>query len=99
MSNLSFEHFQGAAQSAWGENYCEDLTAFDNQASSIRFTGAPDGYKYDTINFFQYQFYMGAEHYYYGDSTQVNYDNFGRYVQLQIIYILTYFFIKLDLNV
>jgi len=76
--NYNQNNQNGAAQSAWGENYCEDLTAFDNQASSIRFTGAPDGYKYDTINFFQYQFYMGAEHYYYGDSTQVNYDNFGR---------------------
>ena len=75
-----FLKFQAAAQSAWGENYCEDLTAFDNQADSIRFTGAPDGYKYDTINFFQYQFYTGAEHYYYGDTTTVQYDNFGRQV-------------------
>ncbi len=47
-------------------------------ASSVRFVGAPDGYKYDTINFYQYKFYMGLEQYSYGDTPTLNYDNLGR---------------------
>jgi len=69
------------AYSAWGENYCEDLQgspSFDNLASSIRFVGAPDGYKYDTINLYEYNFYMGLEQYAYGDAPSLNYDNLGR---------------------
>ena len=69
---------QAAAYSAWGENYCENLQSFDNKASSMRFSGAPDGYKYDTLNFFQYGFYMGTEQYLYADNSNLNYDNFGR---------------------
>merc|ERR1711963_285375 len=69
------------AYSAWGENYCEDLRgspSFDNQASSVRFVGAPDGYKYDTINLYEWDFYMGLEQYAYGDAPTLNYDNLGR---------------------
>merc|ERR1719232_1727766 len=71
------------AYSAWGENYCTDLQgspSFDNKASSVRFVGAPDGYKYDTINLYQYDFYMGLEQYAYGDAPTLNYDNLGRSV-------------------
>ena len=75
--------FQGAAYSAWGEDYCEDLQgspSFDNQASSVRFVGAPDGYKYSTINLYEYDFYMGIEEYSYGDIFSMNSDNLGRYI-------------------
>ena len=74
-------HFQAAAYSSWGENYCTDLQgspSFDNKASSVRFVGAPDGYKYDTINLYEYDFYMGLEQYAYGDAPTLNYDNLGR---------------------
>ena len=40
--------------------------------------GAPDGYKYDTINLYEYNFYMGLEQYAYGDAPTLNYDNLGR---------------------
>jgi hypothetical protein len=44
-----------------------------------RFVGAPDGYKYDTINLYQYVFFAGVEQYTYGDASSLNYDNLGRY--------------------
>ena len=43
-----------------------------------RFVGAPDGYKYSTINLYEYEFYMGLEQYSYGDASSLNYDNLGR---------------------
>merc|ERR1711879_272743 len=72
----------GAAYSAWGDRaFCLDLQgnpSFDNQASSVRFVGAPDGYTCDTINLYEYEFYMGLEQYSYGDVPSLNYDNLGR---------------------
>ena len=50
----------------------------DNQASSVRFAGAPNGYKYDTINLYEYNYYMGQDQYTYGDAPSFNYDNLGR---------------------
>jgi hypothetical protein len=47
--------------------------------SCYRFVGAPDGYKYDTINLYQHVFYGGVEQYTYGDASSLNYDNLGRY--------------------
>ena len=43
-----------------------------------RLTGAPDGYKYDTFNTYQYEFYQGSEQYFYQDATYTKVDNFGR---------------------
>ena len=64
--------------SGWGENYCTDLSRyFDNLASSVRFVGAPDGYKYDTLNLYAYDNYAGDEQYFYWDSDTSPTDNFG----------------------
>lgn len=41
-------------------------------------TGAPDGWKYETLNFYQGEYYQGAEQYFYNDAQNVNIDNFGR---------------------
>jgi len=41
-------------------------------------TGAPDGYKYDTFNTYQGEFYQGAEQYFYRDAATVHVDNFGQ---------------------
>ncbi|XP_059083004.1 uncharacterized protein LOC131880393 [Tigriopus californicus] len=68
-----------AVFNGWGEKYCVDMDSnFDNRASSARFAGAPDGYKYDTINLYTGNYFMGAEQYYYDDAGHVNYDNLGR---------------------
>ena len=78
---MMFSVLQAPAFNAWGENYCEDLRgspSFDNLATSLRFAGAPDGYKYDTISLYEYNFYMGIEQYAYGDAPTLNYDNLGR---------------------
>ena len=78
---IIFTFFQRAVYSGWGEGICFDLQgnpSFDNLASSVRFVGAPDGYKYDTLNLYEYDFYRGYEQYTYGDASSLNYDNLGR---------------------
>lgn len=61
---------------AYGDNYCEDVPApFDNQASSLRFTGAPDDWKYNTINIYFNDYFIGDEEFTYNDAPQFNYDN------------------------
>jgi len=61
---------------AYGDNYCLDVpAAFDNQASSLRFTGAPDDWKYDTVNLYFNDYFIGDEEFTYNDMTQLNYDN------------------------
>jgi len=44
----------------------------------FRLAGAPDGYKYDTLNFYDGENFMGNEQYMYGDKPSLSYDNFGR---------------------
>jgi hypothetical protein len=61
---------------AYGNNYCTNVpTAFDNQASSLRFTGAPDGWEYDVLNLYFRDFFIGGEEFLYNDAAQLNYDN------------------------
>ena len=55
--------FQG-----WGEDYCLDFDqGFTQVASSARYTGAPDGYKYSTLNLYELTLYAGSDQYFYGD--------------------------------
>ena len=64
--------------SGWGEDYCTAFdTTFDNKASSLRFVGPPDGYQYDTINFYEGNYFMGREQYFYDDAPVFNFDNLG----------------------
>merc|ERR1712029_180918 len=63
----------------YGDNYCLDLPQpFTKVASSLRFTGAPDDWKYDTINFYFNDYFIGDEEFAYNDLTQLNYDNRAR---------------------
>ena len=60
----------------YGDNYCLDLPQpFTKVASSLRFTGAPDDWKYDTINFYFNDFFIGDEEFTYVDMPQLNYNN------------------------
>lgn len=62
----------------WGEGSCDDMANnVDDVTSSVRFTGAPDGYKYDTLNLYEGQGFMGEEQFFYQDQPSVNYDNLG----------------------
>jgi len=64
---------------AYGENYCIDVPApFSNAASSLRFTGAPDDWKYPTLNFYFNDYFIGDEEFTYNDMPQLNYDNRAR---------------------
>jgi hypothetical protein len=66
---------------AYGNNYCSNVpAAFDNQASSLRFTGAPDGWEFDVLNLYFNDFFIGGEEYLYNDAAQLNYDNRARSV-------------------
>ena len=61
---------------AYGDNYCEDVPApFDNMASSLRYTGAPDDWKYNTLNIYFNDYFIGDEEFTHNDATQFNYDN------------------------
>ena len=61
---------------AYGNNYCTNVpTQFDNQASSLRFTGAPDGWEFDVLNLYFKDFFVGGEEFLYSDAAQLNYDN------------------------
>ena len=52
-------NLQSASYYAWGEGACFDLDVqIDNKASSLRYTGAPDGYKYDTFNVYEGDFFQ-----------------------------------------
>jgi hypothetical protein len=57
-ANEDYNEFTPGAANWWayGNNYCTNVpTAFDNAASSLRFTGAPDGWEYDVLNlYFRY---------------------------------------------
>jgi len=61
---------------AYGDNSCLDVpTQFDNVASSLRFTGAPDDWKYSTLNVYFNDYFIGDEEFTYNDMPQFNYDN------------------------
>lgn len=69
----------GAAAWAWGEDfpYNLDEANFDNLASSVRYSGAPDDYRADVLQIYQYEYFGGDEQYFYDDSPQTNF-NFGQ---------------------
>ena len=45
------------------------------QASSIRYSGAPDDMYHDTANFYFTEHFNGGEEFVYGDTPQLNYDD------------------------
>ena len=46
----------------YGDNNCLPMPAgFDNRASSLRFTGAPDDWNFDTLNLYFNEFFIGNE--------------------------------------
>jgi len=61
---------------AHGINNCIDVPQqFRNAASSLRFTGAPDDFLYDTLNLYFSDFFIGDEEFMYTDMPLLNYDN------------------------
>ncbi len=74
--------FEAEEFDAWGENYCTPFVArFDDLASSVRLSGAPNGYKYSTLNLYEGERFMGDEHFYYDydDASTFTLDNVMRY--------------------
>merc|ERR1719481_1544312 len=59
---------------AYGDNYCSDVPVqFANMASSIRFTGAPDDWKFGTLNLYFNDYFIGDE------ESMYQYDNYQGY--------------------
>ena len=50
----------------------------DNGVSSIKYAGAPDGYKYPCLTFYENVFFQGTEQYTYDSVPTLPYDNMGR---------------------
>jgi len=59
----------------YGNNACFDAGLFNNQASSLRYTGAPDDMYHDTVNLYFNEHFNGEEEYSYVDKPQLNFDN------------------------
>jgi len=76
--NFNARHSAAVYAETWGDNYRVNLNGFAGKASSVRLTGAPDGYKYDTFNTYAGSYYQGAEQYFYSDAPSVHIDNFGQ---------------------
>jgi len=63
---------QGNSFYMYGDNYCSRVpNNFINSASSLRYTGAPDGYKFDTLNFYHQINFSGREEYTYQDKSSM----------------------------
>merc|ERR1711997_1187750 len=76
LRNYNGNNLGGANWWAYGDNYCTNVPAqFDNQASSLRFTGAPDDLRYDTLNLYFNDYFIGDEEFTYDDKPALNYDN------------------------
>merc|ERR1719347_1192962 len=61
---------------AFGDNYCSDVPAqFMYAASSLRYTGAPDDWKFPTLNLYFNDYFIGDEEFMYQDMPSLNYDN------------------------
>jgi hypothetical protein len=75
-ANYNNQNHGAANWWAYGDNYCTNVPAqFDNQASSLRFTGAPDDMRYDTLNVYFNDYFIGDEEFAYNDKPKLNYDN------------------------
>jgi len=60
----------------YGADYCTDVPrGFENKASSIRFVGAPDDWKYDTLNLYFENYFIGEEEFMYDDKSVLQHDN------------------------
>merc|ERR1719397_1433759 len=75
-SNYNGNNLGAANWWAFGDNYCSNVPSkFDNAASSLRFTGAPDDMRYDTLNMYFNDYFIGDEEFTYDDKPALNYDN------------------------
>ena len=75
-SNYNVNNLKASNYWVYGDNYCTDVPAgFNDMASSLRYTGAPDEWKADTLNMYLNPYFAGGEEYTYVDLPQVNYDD------------------------
>ena len=74
--NFNYASPRSANWWAYGDNYCTNVPAgFENKASSIRFVGAPDDWKYDTLNLYFQNFFIGGEEFMYNDRSILTHEN------------------------
>jgi hypothetical protein len=74
--NYNVNNVGGSNYWVYGDNYCTDVPSqFENQASSARFTGAPDAWKADTLNLYLNEYFIGGEEYTYVDVSNLKYND------------------------
>ena len=56
----------GVSWWVWGDDYCTLLPVGFSPAS-IRFAGAPDDWRYDTLNLYREESFIGQEEFLYND--------------------------------
>ena len=73
----------------WGKDHCLNVPrGLVDKISSLRFSGAPDDWKFDTINFYSDHAFIGSEMFTYGSKPRfAEFDNqarslIGRFIQL-----------------
>ena len=74
--NYNTNNLNAASYWLYWDNYATNVpSGFDNVASSVRFTGAPDSWKADTLNLYLNEYFIGGEEYTYVDMPQLNYND------------------------
>merc|ERR1712062_761700 len=63
---------------AYGENNCVTMAQFANRATSIRLTGVPNGWQFDSFNVYEGELYNGQEQWAFDDAPGFTFDNFGK---------------------
>jgi len=77
--NYNVDNLNGAVYAeAWGENNCVNMGQFSNMATSIRLTGVPNGWLFDSFNVYEGELYNGREQWAFDDAPGLTYDNFGK---------------------
>ncbi|QQP54255.1 Gamma-crystallin A [Caligus rogercresseyi] len=71
--------FGGSSFFGWGQNLrIPTFHELNRVFSSLRYSGVGENMIESTINFYDGAGFMGREQFYYGDSSYLNYDNFGK---------------------
>ena len=67
-SKYNNDNIDAASYWIYGDNYATNVPAgFDNMASSVRYTGAPDSWTANTLNLYKNEYFIGGEEYIQGD--------------------------------
>jgi len=77
--NFNQDNLNGAVYAeAYGDNNCVNMGNFANRATSVRLTGVPNGWQFDSFNVYEGELYNGQEQWAFDDAPGFTFDNFGK---------------------